>query len=254
MKLHADDASGMPEALIKRAEDEAYTKIFAKIPEYLSPSFLDAGYRVEARIPGFYMGSIEAVFLAYYTDKERAKIQTDTKHTITDVLRISLSADQPEERAEHEGLIFRQLKSDDLNDLADLYSKVFEVYPFPIFDPDFLQSCMDSHVRYFGCFEDGNLIAASSAEMDQESANAEMTDFATHPDHRGRNLSLSLLQLMEREMPGFGIKTLYTIARATSYGMNKTFGRMEYAFAGTLLQNTLIGEEIEHMNVWYKKL
>ncbi len=254
MKLHPDDAAGMPEALIKWALEHSYTKIFAKIPEYLSASFLEASYRVEARIPGFYMGSLEAVFLAFYPDEKRMEIEAKTRNTITDVLRVSLNAAEPYNQEENSALKFKKLTVDNLKALAELYRRVFEVYPFPIFDEDYLQSCMKSHVHYFGCFHYDKLIAASSAEMDQESANAEMTDFATDPQYRGRNTSLSLLHLMEQEIPRLGIKTAYTIARATSYGMNKTFGRMEYAFAGLLVQNTLIGKEIEHMNVWYKKL
>jgi hypothetical protein len=57
---------------------------------------------------------------------------------------------------------------------------------------------------------------------------------------------------MGEEMKARKIKTLYTIARATSHGMNKTFGRQGYIFAGTLINNTQIGESIESMNVWHK--
>lgn len=51
-----------------------------------------------------------------------------------------------------------------------------------------------------------------------------------------------------------GIKTAYTIARSTSFGMNKTFARQGFDFGGTLVNNTLIGDTIESMNVWYKAL
>jgi putative beta-lysine N-acetyltransferase len=87
-----------------------------------------------------------------------------------------------------------------------------------------------------------------------ENKNAEMTDFATLPKHRGKNLSYFLLKAMEKEMAVQDYKTLFTIARSASVGMNATFARRDYEFAGTLVNNTLIGEDIESMNVWYKHL
>ena len=90
--------------------------------------------------------------------------------------------------------------------------------------------------------------------MDATSQNVEMTDFATLPEYRGRNLSYYLLQKMLWNMADEGIKTAYTIARSTSFGMNKTFARQGFDFGGTLVNNTLIGDTIESMNVWYKAL
>jgi hypothetical protein len=44
------------------------------------------------------------------------------------------------------------------------------------------------------------------------------------------------------------------IARAPSFGMNITFARMGYSFAGRLINNTNIGGQFEDMNVWHKNL
>ena len=64
----------------------------------------------------------------------------------------------------------------------------------------------------------------------------------------------SLLLEMEQAMPGLGISTLYTIARACSHGMNITFARCGYTYGGMLVNNTQISGAIESMNVWYKRL
>ena len=56
------------------------------------------------------------------------------------------------------------------------------------------------------------------------------------------------------EMKDKDIKMAYTIARAVSYGMNITFCKRGYTFAGTLINNTNISGGIENMNVWYKAL
>jgi len=98
------------------------------------------------------------------------------------------------------------------------------------------------------------LVAAASAEMDEDSGNVEMTDFATLPSHRGRSMAQHLLAEMESALSGSSIQTAYTIARALSAGMNITFSKAGYRFGGTLINNTQISGRIEPMNVWYKAL
>ena len=51
-----------------------------------------------------------------------------------------------------------------------------------------------------------------------------------------------------------GLKTAYTIARAVSAGMNRTFAKSGYTFAGTLVNNTHISGHIQSMNIWWKDL
>jgi hypothetical protein len=46
--------------------------------------------------------------------------------------------------------------------------------------------------------------------------------------------------------------TGYTSARSLSFGMNITFCRRGYSYAGTLVNNTCISGDIESMNVYYK--
>jgi hypothetical protein len=59
---------------------------------------------------------------------------------------------------------------------------------------------------------------------------------------------------MEQTVKMKGIKTAYTIARATSPGINITFARKEYRFGGRLINNTNISGRIESMNIWYKQM
>ena len=105
---------------------------------------------------------------------------------------------------------------------------------------------------YFGVWHEKSLVALSSCEIYRNQSNAEMTDFATLPEHRGMNLSLHLLDEMENELRKQNINMAYTIARAYSFGMNIAFAKANYIFAGTLRNNTNISGNIESMNVWYK--
>ncbi|MFP4164160.1 MAG: putative beta-lysine N-acetyltransferase [Chitinispirillaceae bacterium] len=237
------------EELVKQ---NGYTKIFAKVDEASEPTFLKEGFKREALIPNFYENS-GCAFLGKYFSEDRKKLSEDIKATIEDIIKTAENKASSSAKAElPQGYEVRVLTAEDVDDLAELYKKVFDSYPFPIFDPDYLLDTMKSHVVYFGCFADGKLIAASSSEMDEGTRSVEMTDFATQPEHRGQSLALILLAEMEPEMRKRKIKTFFTIARSHSYGMNITFSKSGYKYGGTLVNNTNISGQIESMNVWYK--
>ena len=58
-------------SLLEKAQTNGYTKVLAKVPRSNSNAFLNAGYRKEAEIPGFYAGKEDALFLCYYLSKNR---------------------------------------------------------------------------------------------------------------------------------------------------------------------------------------
>jgi putative beta-lysine N-acetyltransferase len=255
MKLHNDDYPEIIKRLESLALQKSYTKLFVKVPSWLSEGFESEGYRREASIPNFYKGKYDATFLAKYLDNNRSRLDNIKAEKIDTILELANekkgSAIKINKRPRDK---IRRLRNKDVNNLASLYSKVFISYPFPIFDEEYLSKTMSKNILYYGVYHKERLIAASSAEMDKDSQNAEMTDFATDPDYAGNNLSLILLRKMEDEMIGKNMKVLYTIARAFSPGMNITFAKQNYDYSGTLINNTNIYGKIESMNVWYKLL
>lgn len=231
-----------------------YTKIFTKVPERFRKVFLSHKFKLEAAVPGLYDGKEEGLFFSKYYNANRGFLNKDEKKVIGEVVEMACNTS-------YDGAVklpaeykIRLLDKTDIPAIVSIYKSIFNVYPFPIFDEQYIREVMDSHVKFFGAERDGKVIAVSSAEMDHENSNAEMTDFATLPTHRGKNLSYFLLQRMIDAMQQEEIKTVYTIARAKSIGMNKTFGKHGFQFGGTLIKNTLIGQSIESMNVWYKHL
>ncbi len=253
MKLNGQD---LPDVMFKMdvlAQRQDYTKIFVKVPLQVKPLFTESGYEEEARVTGFYDGEIDAVFLAKYFDPQRGS--DDEQQVVEEILelarhKINANSQPPSQN----GLTIRQAGPDDADAMVRVFKQVFESYPFPIHDPGYLRETMQTHVQYYCVFEGETMIAVSSAEMDEAAGNAEMTDFATLPDYRGRGLAQQLLTYMETQMAERGLKTAYTIARALSAGMNITFARGGYQFGGTLINNTNICGKIESMNVWYKSL
>lgn len=253
MKLAEKDSPEIIDKLHDLSVVKQYTKIFAKVPEKMVDDFLDNDFKREATIPQFYKGKESAHFVSRFMGAARSFLSFNKKQKIKKNIEVAMQK-RDENNLQKPDADFRPLEHEDAEQLVALYEKAFKVYPFPIFDEQYIKDTMDKNIDYFGAFVDNKLVAASSAEKDMENKNAEMTDFATLPRHRGKNLSYFLLKEMEKEMVAQDFKTLFTIARSASIGMNATFARQDYEYAGTLVNNTYIGEDIESMNVWYKHL
>ena len=254
MKLDLEDLSEIIEKIEKLAKTEDYSKIFAKIPTSATNIFAQAGYHQEALIPNFFKGRQDVSFMSRFLKPERSKLSQKQQEAIKLVLKVAQEKKTHSTTSPQKNYHIRPLKEKDTTQLASLYKTVFPSYPFPIFDQNYLLKTMSEHIRYFGAFDGNLLVAASSAETDSDARNAEMTDFATNPDYRKKGLASELLKTMELHMKSANFTTLYTIARATSIGINTTFARSGYIFGGTLYNNTQISGNIESMNVWCKNI
>jgi len=254
MKLGTADPVSLIRELTTLAQESSYTKIFAKVPQSKVPPFLNAGYHMEAQIPGFFKGQDAACFLGYYLDAAR-HIAQDIK-TLDSVLALAQAkqATSSVAASSNPSLTLKRCTAQDAPAMSQLYRKVFPSYPFPIDDPDYLCETMKTHIQYYAFESKGHLVALSSAEMDQTQQNVEMTDFAGLPQYRGQGLAVQLLRHMEVAMKAQHMITAYTIARAISPGMNITFAKQGYHYNGRLINNTHISGQIESMNVWSKSL
>ncbi len=141
-------------------------------------------------------------------------------------------------------------------ELALLYGRVFDSYPFPITDAEYLVSTMEIEHRL--PHRPRRDWARSWRQRRRrpipEQRNAEMTDFATLPSQRGLGLAKHILAALEDDMDERGIHNLYTIARARSAGMNRVFYNRGYDWTGTLVNNCHIAGQFEDMHIWCKTL
>ncbi len=254
MKIDKNETTEIIRIINELARKNNYSKIFCKVPAGVAPIFTADGFIIESQIPNFFKGEESVFFMSKFLNSDRLLgIETDDLKTLSQIL----SASRTETFQLSSGIKKRKVKKLEAEDsvrMAELYKKVFMSYPFPIFDPAYIRKSMNSGVQYFGIEKRGKLVALASAEVNAEEENAEMTDFATLPDHRGKKYAISILRNMETSMKKEGIKSLYTIARLRSHGMNLTFLRLNYRFAGTLLKNTNISGNIESMNIYYKHI
>jgi len=253
MRLSREDIPDIIRPLDDLARKDGHSKIFVKVPESSAAVFADAGYVAEATVPFYYHGTDTAVFMAKYFDPERSQAADSQK--IADVLSAAFGYAQKEYHPQlPAGFSLVHAHPGDAKEIAALFRSVFETYPFPIFDPDFITGTMKDGIRYFCIHQSKRIVAVASCEINADARNAEMTDFATDPQFKGKGLAGSLLHAMETEMKKEEIQLAYTIARGTSYPINMTFARAGYQYGGMLPNNTNICGSLESMNVWYKKL
>lgn len=252
MKMAREDFPAILDDVEQIGRNNNCGKLFLKVPAYAEPELKKRGYMHEATIPQFYKGQDDGQFWAKFLDEARA---TDHRQDIIDdvIATAQKKANGTVPDALPDGFSWRVAQPEDAEAMVEVYKVVFASYPFPIHNPDYLRETMESHIQYFLAFDSDKLVAVSSSEMDTVGQNSEMTDFATLPDYRGRGLAGYLLARMEETMAARGdIKTVYTIARALSHGMNITFSRAGYKYGGTLINSTNIAGGMESMNVWFK--
>ncbi len=281
MKLSRQDFPNIIEEIDKMVLKDGYSKIFAKVSTFAKDKFINNDYIIEARIPKFYNQKDNVYFMAKYLEQSR---MIDSRIEEIEEILNNATAYQRAEKDIKDTKCTKETNCNKLdndfdyvicnkshaNQIADIYKKVFDTYPFPIHDPGYIAKTMEENFIYFSIQKDGNIIALSSSEMDIDSQNVEMTDFATLPEYQGRGFALYLLYNMEDEMRKRKIKTAYTISRALSQGVNIIFAKMRYKYCGTLYNNTNISVykntdktidkdkntsgNFESMNVWYKHL
>jgi len=253
MKLAPEDAGALPTRLKAMAEEKGYSKVFAKVPAGAEEGFLNVGFETEARAEGFFRGEQDAAFMGLFLKPWRRECGHAARVAAVVAAAKAKACPAPEIDFP-DGYECRICEPTDVQAMAEVYRVVFESYPFPIHDPAYLAETMAEHIHYFGVWADGRLVGLSSCETDPAAKNVEMTDFAVLPDQRGKSLAVALLGRMEPFMREHDFRTAYTIARATSFGMNIAFARAGYAFGGTLINNTHISGGFESMNVWCKPL
>jgi putative beta-lysine N-acetyltransferase len=255
MSMKQGEPTLLPAAMYQLAKAQGYGKLFAKVRQCESAHFFNHGFTEEARLPGYYpaMGQgmdEDALLLGAYLDAERRiDIKAAEHEKVLDLARNNLSKITP---AAHWQVI--TLDKEYAEEMAHLYREVFPSYPFPIHETGYLCETMSDNVSYFGIKYKGRLIALASAEQDLDNMAVEMTDFATLPEFRGQQLAAVLLNKMESSMAQLGFRQAFTIARATSVGMNRTFAKNDYHYQGRLINNTQISGQIESMNIWCKPL
>jgi putative beta-lysine N-acetyltransferase len=206
----------------------------------------------EGKIDGFFQGEdayIYSLFLNPIRNQSLAmeqeqKVMEIVKEDQKEVTEISLCSD----------FTMRSAQVQDAPRMARLYDEVFETYPTPINETDFIVEMMNSDVYFTIIEHDGELVSACSADVFPSFNAAEMTDCATLPEYRGNGLLSQQFLHLEKKMEKMGLQTLFSYSRAVSVGMNLINSRHGYSYGGRLIQNSNIAGQFEDMNIWVKNI
>lgn len=215
--------------------------------------FLSFGYTLEAIIKHFHRGLNGYVMSKFKTvDRVNSPHLIDETHLIEKIMDNPPKADQSELPTGHE---VRLATKTDIVQLAKLYDEVFASYPTPLGQTEYIQKVFEvSNLFALITTNDGEIAASASAELLSEHSSAEITDCATHKNHRKKGLMTHIVRFLENELKKREYQCAFSMARAQSYGMNQVFYNLGHQYTGRVVNHCDIYGQFENMNIWVKSL
>lgn len=255
-RIRVDDIRGNLHEAIAKAEElaknELAEKLIIKGRKEQFVSLLEKGFQCEAVIDQYFLGSDAYFFCKYYThNRKTSEFDLKEDDIVKNVQKLQRNIESVSPPKEYE---LRLIQKEDAVMLAHLYKQVFEIYPTPLHDPEYIKKTIDEGTIYYAFICANDVVSAASAEVNSFYKNAELTDCATLTEHRKYGLMKILLEKLEEELIKKGIYCSYSIARALSFGMNAALHQLGYSYRGRLVNNCYIFDKIEDMNVWVKDL
>lgn len=113
---------------------------------------------------------------------------------------------------------------------------------------------MNANTVYYIMLDHDRLISAASAEINPELGHAEITDCAVFAGISRPFVNKLFNRGVRKEMAGKDIFHVFSLARASSFGMNAVLYHSGYQYGGRLINNCFIAEGLENMNIWCKQL
>lgn len=225
-------------------------KIFSIVPKEGIDVYKEQGFIIEAKIDQFLNGQ-PAYFLSKFLVPERKmSMRLPEEEEVLIRSREYISEDYI--NPTYEQYTIRDVRKEDADELAQLYDGVFETYPSPMNNSNYIQFAMEHNVFFKVAVYENKIVSAASADMDPINLNAEMTDCATSKSHRGHGLVGRLIFELEKDLKSKKYKVLYSTARAISTGMNIVFAKHDYVYGGRLINHCHICGQFENMNIWCK--
>jgi beta-lysine N6-acetyltransferase len=248
----AENYQNMLERLAWLAESNDFDKVFVKASKADFQQFLSHGYMMEGVLK-YYSNGEDAYVLSRFSSFDRIHSENLVKEAELIENLIYHSPDEKKRTHDPKTKIITAT-NEHIPLLVHIYRSVFETYPSPLTNPDYIKSTMDRNIIYKMVLKDDCAMAAASADIDRKHLNAEMTDCAATPEVQGKGLMQLVLSNLEDDLRKEGIMTAYSLARGMSIGMNRVFHRLGYEFSGRLINNCDIFGHFEDMNIWVKRL
>ncbi|MFZ7944318.1 putative beta-lysine N-acetyltransferase [Neobacillus sp. 19] len=255
-RIRVDDYRGNTHLLLDKAEELVHhhhaEKLIIKVRSEDFIAFFEKGLQPEAVVDRYFLGSDAYFFSKFYTPDRKQNEQWITEDgMIQSIYHLDTSVEKMYPPKEYE---LKKADESCAAQLSALYKQVFEIYPTPLHDPEYVKKTMQEGTIYYVFFHQGKIVSAASAEINTFYKNAELTDCATLTEHRKYGLMKIILHELERELKQNGIFCAYSIARSLSFGMNAVLFQLEYSYRGRFMNNCYIYDKLENMNMWVKNL
>ncbi|MGE6626881.1 putative beta-lysine N-acetyltransferase [Bacillus pumilus] len=253
-RIRLDDYSGRVRDVIQSVLQEAAackaSKVIVKVRREHVPLFLEKGFRLEGVFSHYFLGS-DAYGMSLFLTEGRMNSPYWLKEDeiVASIQEKPIKKDQGTWQDEY---VMRKADLKDVHKLAKLYDTVFETYPTPMNEPDYIQKVMEEGTVFYAVEHNGHIVSAASAEINAPYGHAELTDCATLPTYRKLGFMHHLILALEKELQSMHIFVFYSLARALSYGMNQVFYQLGYTYTGRFQNNCYIFDKIEDMNLWVK--
>lgn len=254
-RLRLDSYVGNAQEIIlyleETAKQQAVSKVICYVKEGDIEAFLAYGYVQEAIFKWYYRGE-HAYVLSKFLSAERHNCQFEVEENKI-LIDVQLQELEPR-RPLADGFVARPARLSDAQELSEIYKQTFQVYPTPLKEMEYLQTCMQGDTRFYVITYEGKIVSAASAERNAREKTAELTDCATLPEFRKYGLMRNLLHLLEQEMKQLKYVSVYSLARGLSFGMNKALFQEGFQYTGRLVMNCYIYDKLEDMNLWVKRI
>lgn len=248
--FQVEDTAAMVRLLDYLARQNQFDKVFLKARSDEWEKLLPYGFVLEGIFKYFFNGEHAYCLSKFYSQERRVSLNFDEATEILET--VSQLQSEPSPQGLPTGYQLREAGEDDIQEISALYDRVFKTYPIPLNRPQYVENLMDEDYLFMVITHQGKIISSASADINYNLSNAEITDCASLPDHRGKGLMLNLIAGMEGETRDRGIRCLFSIARALSPGMNTVFRKMDYTYSGRLVNSCNIFGKFEDMNLWVK--
>lgn len=129
MKLSRGDFPGIIDTLDRLAQENGYSKIFAKVPQYAKDEFIKNGFIIEADINDFYNGETAFFLARFFNEQRRQNEKSEEMNKVLEEAQKRAVASEVTEPGT--GFLYRICGMPDAPQMAQVYEKVFETYPFP---------------------------------------------------------------------------------------------------------------------------
>jgi putative beta-lysine N-acetyltransferase len=244
------DGEALGAALLAAAAERGRGRVVVLAPDTLGHGLSAAGLLHEATMPNFYNGRRDCFVMGAAVDAQRRKPANPADTQLVDAL---LSRRRPAGRV-HDHVPTRRATADDAPGIARLIADCFDCYPTPSGVPDFIAGQIGNGTIFRVVREGERIVACASADLIESAQNAELTDCATHPEHRGRGLMQFILADLQADLRAMGYPAAFTLSRASVPGINLAFQRLGFVWRGRMIQSCRIGDGLEDMNVWSRRL